>query len=102
MKISGAYIRSLSGPPTYADVGLVAAALALAAPERMLWGSDWPHPTKPAEGKPNDAALLDNAMAWVASASTWNRMLVANPVELYSFSDHTAPALAASIPREDH
>ena len=87
VKISGPYIRSRSGPPSYADAGFVAAALARAAPERLLWGSDWPHPTKSADDKPDDAALLDIAMAWVVSASTWQRILVVNPNEVYGFSE---------------
>ncbi|MFC7734604.1 amidohydrolase family protein [Roseomonas sp. GCM10028921] len=85
VKISGAYIRSRVGPPSYADVGRVASALARAAPERLLWGSDWPHPTQPPSCKPDDASLLDLSEAWVASPSAWHRALVDNPADLYGF-----------------
>ena len=44
VKLSGAYADSKVGPPTYADSSAVARAYATAAPERCVWGSDWPHP----------------------------------------------------------
>lgn len=47
VKLSGAYLDTKSGPPAYADVGEVARALVKAAPERLVWGSDWPHVTEP-------------------------------------------------------
>ena len=46
VKLSSAYQDSKVGPPTYADVSKVAQAYVKAAPDRMVWGSDWPHPTK--------------------------------------------------------
>jgi predicted TIM-barrel fold metal-dependent hydrolase len=85
VKISGPYIRSRVGPPSYADMADVAAALARAAPERLLWGSDWPHPTQPSDHKPDDAQLLDLGHAWVVSPPVWHRLLVDNPAELYGF-----------------
>ena len=42
IKLSGAYLQSRSGAPDYADAGAVASALIRLAPERMVWGSDWP------------------------------------------------------------
>src|SRR5712691_5133218 len=44
VKLSGAYADTKVGPPSYADSTLVAQAYARAAPERCVWGSDWPHP----------------------------------------------------------
>jgi D-galactarolactone isomerase len=85
VKLSGAYITSHEGPPGYADVGAVAVAFATAAPERMLWGSDWPHPTKPADRKPDDARLLDLLAEWVPNADARRRVLVDNPAEVYGF-----------------
>jgi len=85
IKISGPYIRSRTGPPSYDDAGRVAAALARAAPNRLLWGSDWPHPTQPPDHKPDDADLLDLGAAWVAFPPIWQQMLVDNPAELYGF-----------------
>lgn len=87
VKLSGPYITSRRGPPAYADAGATAAALARAAPERMLWGSDWPHPSKPAAAKPDDAMLLDLLRAWVPDPHAWRRVLVENPAELYGFPD---------------
>ena len=46
VKLSGAYIDTKLGPPAYADTTKVAQAYVKAAPERLVWGSDWPHPTE--------------------------------------------------------
>ena len=45
VKLTGAYILSKVGPPTYADRSELAKAYVKLAPERLVWGSDWPHPT---------------------------------------------------------
>ena len=55
-----------------------------AAPERLVWGSDWPHPTPTAS--PDDAVLLDLLSTWVPDEATRNRILVANPETLYGFA----------------
>src|SRR3954471_18568308 len=57
VKLSGAYMDSQAGPP-YADATALAKAYVAAAPERLVWGSDWPHPTVTAT-KPDDALLFD-------------------------------------------
>jgi predicted TIM-barrel fold metal-dependent hydrolase len=85
VKLSGAYIRSQVGRPYYQDSGMVASALTQRAPERVLWGTDWPHPTQGLNAKPDDARLLDLAMEWAQPASICLRMLVDNPAELYGF-----------------
>jgi predicted TIM-barrel fold metal-dependent hydrolase len=59
VKISGAYIDTKVGPPSYADSTTVAQGYVKAAPERMVWGSDWPHPGLSFDNKPNDAVLFD-------------------------------------------
>ena len=56
-----------------------------AAPERLVWGSDWPHPTEPNDRKPDDALLFDLLTVWVPDAATRNRILVSNPETLYGF-----------------
>jgi predicted TIM-barrel fold metal-dependent hydrolase len=84
VKLSGAYLDSRAGPPWYADAGEVARAYVEAAPERMLWGSDWPHPTQMA--KPDDAQLLDLLGEWTPDEATRRKILVDNPAELYGFS----------------
>jgi predicted TIM-barrel fold metal-dependent hydrolase len=84
MKLSGAYLNSLVGPPAYAEATAVAAAFARIAPERMVWGSDWPHITE--MHKPDDAVLLDLLADWAPDAGVRRRILVDNPAELYGFS----------------
>jgi predicted TIM-barrel fold metal-dependent hydrolase len=83
VKLSGAYQDTKVGPPTYADATPVAQAYVKAAPERMVWGSDWPHPTE--KDKPNDAVLFDLLAQWVPDEATRTRILVQNPEALYGF-----------------
>jgi predicted TIM-barrel fold metal-dependent hydrolase len=83
VKISGAYINTHVGPPTYADATVVARELVKAAPERLVWGSDWPHPS-PAE-TPDDAVLFDLLATWAPDEAVRNRILVGNPEALYGF-----------------
>jgi len=87
VKLSGAYQDTKVGPPTYADATPVAQAYAKAAPERMVWGSDWPHPTE--KDKPDDAVLFDLLAAWVPDEAARNRILVQNPEALYGFDKST-------------
>lgn len=84
LKISGVYMGSRAGPPTYADMMPVARTLITHAPERMVWGTDWPHTTEPA-GSVHDADMLDVLSAWCESDVTWARVLVDNPARLYGF-----------------
>ncbi len=84
VKLSGAYQDSRVGPPGYADVGAIARAYVQAAPERLVWGSDWPHPTETV--KPDDAILFDLLADWAPEAATRTRILVENPKILYGFS----------------
>ena len=83
VKISGAYIVSDIGPPTYADATPIAQAFVKAAPERSVWGSDWPHPG-PKE-HPDDAYLFDLLAEWAPDEATRNCILVDNPKILYGF-----------------
>jgi predicted TIM-barrel fold metal-dependent hydrolase len=81
MKLSGAYMMGSS--PYYAEAGEVASAYVAAAPERMVWGSDWPHPTE--TEKPDDAVLFDLLSGWASDAATRQRILVESPAVLYGF-----------------
>jgi len=83
VKLSAPYEVSQSGPPLYDDVGRLAKILVKAAPERMLWASNWPHPSVSA--KPDDAMLLDLLLEWARDEATRRRILVDNPAELYGF-----------------
>ena len=80
VKVSGAFLNTLVGPPTYADATEIAKAFVKAAPERMVWGSDWPHPANP-----DDAILFDLLLEWAPDDATRRRILVANPQALYGF-----------------
>jgi predicted TIM-barrel fold metal-dependent hydrolase len=84
VKLSGAYADTKIGPPTYADSSAVAQAYAKAAPERCVWGSDWPHPGE-REKKPDDAVLFDLLLTWVPDEKARHRVLVENPAVLYDF-----------------
>ncbi|HXZ00923.1 MAG TPA: amidohydrolase family protein [Stellaceae bacterium] len=83
VKLSGAYIDTKLGPPAYADTTKVAQAYVKAAPERLVWGSDWPHPTE--KDKPDDAVLFDLLGAWVPDGAMRRRILVDNPAAFYDF-----------------
>jgi len=84
VKLSVTYDSSKIGPPSYADVNKVGEAYVKAAPERMVWGSNWPHPNETA--KPDDARLLDLLAEWAPSEATRRRILVENPEILYGFA----------------
>jgi D-galactarolactone isomerase len=83
MKLSGAYQDSKVGAPSYSDTVLVARAYVKAAPERMVWASDWPHPTE--KEKPNDAVFFDLLAEWAPDPATRTAILVQNPATLYGF-----------------
>jgi predicted TIM-barrel fold metal-dependent hydrolase len=85
VKISSMYQDTRVGPPDYADAAEIARAYIEQAPERILWGSDWPHPSKGNFGLPNDALLFDLVGGW-AGAENWQRILVSNPEALYGFA----------------
>jgi D-galactarolactone isomerase len=85
IKLSGAYLDSSVGSDgNYTDIDAIARAWIKAAPERMVWGSDWPHPTE--KHKPDDAVLMDLLLCWSDDESTQQRILVDNPAALYGFS----------------
>lgn len=85
VKLSAAYEVSKKGPPNYDDVGALAKALVKQAPERMLWASNWPHPSAPPDDIPDDAMLLDTLLAWAPDDATRRRILADNPAKLYGF-----------------
>ena len=64
----------------------MAQAFIKAAPERMLWGSDWPHPSLAVDHKPDDAVLIDLLAEWAPEEATRHRILVENPEALYGFA----------------
>jgi predicted TIM-barrel fold metal-dependent hydrolase len=95
VKISGAY-RASSLKPDYADVIPLARALITASSDRIIWGSDWPHPDsvtppgkKPTDVTPllqiDDGRLLNQLPVWAPEAAIRKRILVDNPARLYGF-----------------
>ncbi len=92
VKISGAYHVSKRGP-NYPDCLPLARALVAANPDRVLWGSDWPHPN-PASKTPlqttpfqpiNDGMIFNQLVTWIPDAAVRDNILVANPARLYNF-----------------
>jgi predicted TIM-barrel fold metal-dependent hydrolase len=84
VKISGSERISGSGPP-FTDAVPFARALIEAAPDRILWGTDWPHPNI-AKHMPNDGDLVDLIPLMAPEAQLQQRILVDNPHRLYQFS----------------
>jgi predicted TIM-barrel fold metal-dependent hydrolase len=95
VKISGAY-RVSEKAPDFADVTPLAQALVAANPDRIVWGTDWPHPNSDAgRGKPlseistpfpiDDGLLLNQLPKWAPDAAARRKILVENPARLYGF-----------------
>lgn len=84
IKISGSERISTLGPP-FTDAVPFAQALLEAAPDRILWGTDWPHPNI-ARHMPNDGDLVDLIPLMMPDAALQRRVLVDNPHRLYQFS----------------
>lgn len=83
-KLSAPYRTSRQEPP-YDDLTPFAHALVAAAPDRLVWGSDWPHVLL-STPMPNDGDLVDQLAVWVPDKSIRRRILVANPERLYGFA----------------
>lgn len=84
VKVCGAERVSSAGPP-FADAVPFAQALIAAAPDRVLWGTDWPHPNI-ARHMPNDGDLVDLLPCMMPDESVRRRILVDNPARLYGFA----------------
>ena len=95
VKISGAY-RASDKAPDYADVAPLAKALIAANAERIVWGSDWPHPAGAAPpghtasdiaplSQIDDGRLLNQLVVWAPDAGVRKTILVDNPARLYGF-----------------
>ncbi|MGX9428698.1 MULTISPECIES: amidohydrolase family protein [Bradyrhizobium] len=96
VKISGAY-RASKLAPDYQDAIPLAKALIAANPDRIVWGTDWPHPdTVVPPGKQvtdvvplyqiDDGRLLNQLAVWAPDAATRKKILVDNPARLYGFT----------------
>ncbi len=82
-KLMGPYFIS-DAVPRYPDIVPFARAMVEAAPDRVVWGSDWPHPSA-REKMPDDGDLADMLLEWAPDAAQRHKMLVDNPRRLYSF-----------------
>jgi predicted TIM-barrel fold metal-dependent hydrolase len=83
VKLSGTDRVSRQAPP-FRDAVALARALAEHAPERVVWGTDWPHPNID-KHMPNDGQLVDSIAEIVPTETARQRMLVDNPAELFGF-----------------
>ena len=84
VKLAAPYETSKTGAPKYEDVSRLARALVKHAPERMLWASNWPHPSA-RQNVPRDEDLLALLADWAPDSGSRKRILVDNPAELYGF-----------------
>ena len=84
VKLSSWYRLSDAGPPDYDDIREVFQTLAATRPDRLVWGSNWPHPIWHGF-MPNDGALLDQLCAWLPDPQLQQQILVTNPEKLYGF-----------------
>jgi D-galactarolactone isomerase len=85
VKLAGANLNTQIGPPDYPEAAKIAQEWVKAAPQRLVWGSDWPHPSE--KVKPDDALYFDLLAMWAPDEATRNRILVTNPEKLYGFSE---------------
>ncbi len=84
VKISGANRVSATDLPPYDDVEPLAHALLEAAPDRIMWGTDWPHPNR-YEANPNDGDMMDSFNSWFNDEDLRRRVLVDTPSHFYRF-----------------
>jgi predicted TIM-barrel fold metal-dependent hydrolase len=94
VKISGAY-RSSTLAPDYPDMAPFAKALIAANPDRIVWGTDWPHPNSTSPGRKatditpfyeiDDGRLMNQLAVWAPDAAVRQKILVDNPARLYGF-----------------
>jgi predicted TIM-barrel fold metal-dependent hydrolase len=95
VKISGAY-RASDRAPDYPDAAPLAKALIAANPDRVVWGTDWPHPDSPGPAGRDplqvsaplpidDRGLLDQLPLWAPDEAVRKKILVDNPARLYGF-----------------
>jgi D-galactarolactone isomerase len=82
VKLSGVYIQSKVGFPAYSDINELGIELVKLAPERMLWGSDWPH-VGAATQKPDGAKLIDQLSILAPNEDVRRKILVENPQRVY-------------------
>lgn len=87
VKLSGGYLVSPAASTEDPALDALARSYIDAAPDRVVWGSDWPHATASAglQPMPDDARQIDRLAQWAASAECLHQILVTNPERLYGF-----------------
>ncbi|MCP4823391.1 MAG: amidohydrolase family protein [Shimia sp.] len=87
VKLAGCYETSRDGFPAYGDLAALSTALIRHAPDRVIWGTNWPHNmSTSADTYPDDVHLLDLAMDWAGSQDNVQRIFVDTPARLYGFT----------------
>ena len=85
-KFAGCYESSKSGGPDYADIAVVARDIAAYAPERIIWGTNWPHNMARTTAEyPDDRALTETVLSWFPSQAARHKALVETPGTLFRF-----------------
>jgi hypothetical protein len=97
-KLMGPYFVS-SAFPRYPDLVPLVRAMVQASPERIVWGTDWPHPSA-REKMPNDGDLADMLAEWVPDEAQRKRILVDNPQRLYGFPEYRLHQIRSVIGQE--
>jgi predicted TIM-barrel fold metal-dependent hydrolase len=92
IKLSG-YRASAQDYP-HGDVAEPIRAMIAAAPERCIWGSDWPHPLLLHRKMPDVGRLMDLLAVWAPAPAVFEQILVANPAKLYGFASASGSGAA--------
>ena len=87
-KLSGAYLSSNQDAP-WDDMGRLARLLTDHRPDRLVWGTNWPHPSRFAQ-MPGDNEILDALSSWVPDALLLKNILATNPSALYGFDEEVS------------
>lgn len=87
LKLSGGYLVSATGSVEDERLDALARSYLDAAPDRIIWGSDWPHATASAgrHPMPDDARQIERLAEWTPTPQQLERVLVDNPARLYGF-----------------
>jgi predicted TIM-barrel fold metal-dependent hydrolase len=95
VKLSGAYLYGGGTAPNYAGASEAAKGYIKTAPERCVWGSDWPHPDATRKlnpvAMPDDVTLINLLPQWAPDAKLRHRILVENPEKFYGFDPAKRP-----------
>ncbi len=84
-KFAACYEASTTGGPDYADVADLARDIGACAPDRIVWGTNWPHNSaKTTADYPDDAKLTDLPLSWLPDDDARHRALITNPEELFA------------------